>query len=110
MKTVEELHDSLRKYAQKTGYTLNPHWNILREILAGLLKNEERYGYRSCPCRMASGILTEDKDIICPCDYRDPDLEEYGQCLCALYVTEDYKPYSTIPDRRPLEKYLKKSE
>ncbi|MFQ6050914.1 MAG: ferredoxin-thioredoxin reductase catalytic domain-containing protein [Candidatus Hydrothermarchaeota archaeon] len=111
MKAVEDLYNTLKIYAEKTGYTLNPDWEILSKILEGLLRNEERYGYRSCPCRMASGVLSEDRDIICPCDYRDPDLDEYGRCLCTLYVTDDYikgkKKYETIPDRRPIERYLK---
>jgi ferredoxin-thioredoxin reductase catalytic subunit len=73
-----------------------------------LLKNEERYGYPSCPCRLASGKLELDRDIICPCDYRDPDINEYGMCYCALYVREDVHEGKTaiqpIPERRPTEK------
>ena len=49
----------------------------------------------------------EDLDIICPCDYRDPDLNEYGNCYCALYVSNDIKngekQPESIPERRPLK-------
>lgn len=48
-----------------------------------LLINERRYGYRACPCRLASGAKEEDLDIICPCDYRDADLNEHGGC-CSI--------------------------
>ena len=47
----------------------------------------------------------KDLDIICPCDYRDPDLAEYGCCYCALYVSEAVlkgeKNVLPIPERRP---------
>jgi ferredoxin-thioredoxin reductase catalytic subunit len=73
-----------------------------------LKRNEERYGYPSCPCRVASGNLELDRDIICPCDYRDPDVAEYGTCYCALYMRKDLyegkTPIVPIPERRPPEK------
>ncbi|MHB1457499.1 MAG: rubredoxin-like domain-containing protein, partial [Armatimonadota bacterium] len=44
-------------------------------------------------------------DIICPCDYRDPDLTDYGACYCALYVSGEIargeKQAQSIPERRP---------
>ena len=48
-----------------------------------------------------------DRDIICPCDYRDPDVEEYGTCYCCFYVDEvAYERGSAdpIPERRSQEK------
>jgi ferredoxin-thioredoxin reductase catalytic subunit len=69
------------------------------------MKNEQRYGYRACPCRLASGKKEQDLDIICPCDYRDPDLNDFGACYCALYVSDDIakgeKPTGPVPERRP---------
>ncbi|MFA4837726.1 MAG: ferredoxin-thioredoxin reductase catalytic domain-containing protein, partial [Dehalococcoidia bacterium] len=73
--------------------------------IRGLLANEARYGYQACPCRLASGKKDNDLDIICPCDYRDPDLARYGMCYCALYVSgaiaKGEKAAESIPDRRP---------
>jgi len=58
----------------------------------------------SCPCRLAEGVREKDLDIICPCDYRDPDLDEYGACYCALYVSEEIargeKSPQPVPERR----------
>jgi len=97
--------------ARSRGYHLNPDEDFLRDLLEGLRKNEERYGYPSCPCRLASGDFSLDRDIICPCDYRDPDVEEFGNCYCGLYVRKDVferKMLATsIPERRPLEKQTK---
>jgi len=94
--------------AKSRGYYLNPDEGFLKDLLEGLKKNEERYGYPSCPCRLASGNFDFDKDIICPCDYRDPDVEEFGTCYCGLYVRkdafEDKTPVMSIPERRPQEK------
>jgi len=57
---------------------------------------------------LASGNFDLDKDIICPCDYRDPDVEEFGTCYCGLYVRKDVfegkAPVMPIPERRPQEK------
>ena len=63
---------------------LNPDTKFLESLLLGLKQNEERYNYPSCPCRLASGKIEVDRDIICPCDYRDPDVAEFGACYCAL--------------------------
>ncbi len=59
---------------------------------------------------MASGTFELDRDIICPCDYRDPDVEEYGTCYCSFYVDEAaYERGSAdpIPERRPQEKQMR---
>ena len=111
---TENLCRELKKMADEDGYTLQPDKEILEDLLIGLIENEKRYGYHACPCRLASGELAEDMDIICPCDYRDPDLEDYGCCYCTLYVNEDWisgrKPHDSIPERRPVEKILRKHE
>jgi ferredoxin-thioredoxin reductase catalytic chain len=85
---AEDLRRKLDADAEQGGYHLNPDRGFTLGLARGLLVNEARYGYPSCPCRLASGNADVDRDIVCPCDYRDPDLEEYGACYCALYVTQ----------------------
>ena len=105
---------SVRKRAERDAIRnrmyLCPVPDLLNNLLNGLMENEDRYGYPSCPCRIASGDIEKDRDIICPCDYRDPDVEQYGQCYCALYVNElvyqGDQPTQPIPERRPMEKQL----
>jgi len=103
--SVESAYLALRADAEKNGYRLNPDVEFTKNLVRGLLKNEQRYGYRSCPCRLASGKKEEDLDIVCPCDYRDADLEEYGACYCALYVSEAIaqgkQNVAPVPERRP---------
>ena len=81
--------------------------DLLQGFLEGLKTNEERYGYSLCPCRLASGIFEYDRDIICPCDYRDPDVAQYGACYCRLYVNKqvyESQILPEVPERRPLDK------
>ena len=108
MKNLEKVRQRAENDAKTYGYYLNPDPNFLQDLLEGLEKNEERYGYPSCPCRLATGNLELDRDIICPCDYRDPDVAEYGTCYCALYMRKDLyegkTPITPIPERRPPEK------
>ncbi|MEW6570639.1 MAG: ferredoxin-thioredoxin reductase catalytic domain-containing protein [Nitrospirota bacterium] len=102
---AERLHEVLTKYAKSKGIELNKDRQYVLEILEGLLKNESRYGYRSCPCRLATGIKEKDKDIICPCSCRDPDIKEYGSCYCGLYVSKEWNEekmeHVKVPERRP---------
>ena len=102
---IGRTYSQIKKETEEGGYRLNPDEEFTKNLITGLLKNEQRYGYRACPCRLASGKKAEDLDIICPCDYRDPDLNDFGACYCALYVSEAIaggkKPAAPVPERRP---------
>ena len=102
---VERVYSKLKKDAEAGGYHLNPDVQFAKDLVLGLLINEKRYGYRACPCRLASGTKSEDVDIICPCDYRDSDLVDHKACYCALYVSGSIgageEAAESIPDRRP---------
>jgi ferredoxin-thioredoxin reductase catalytic subunit len=104
-KEIDKLYERLNREAEASGYHLNPDMVHTKDLVEGLLVNEKRYGYWACPCRLAEGVKEEDLDIICPCDYRDPDLNDYGTCYCALYVSQAVlkgeKKLGSIPERRP---------
>ena len=112
---AQELYERLKREGETAGYYLNPDVDFVLDLMEGLLTNEERYGYGACPCRLAAGVREKDLDIICPCDYRDADLNEYGACYCALYVSEEIargeKKLQPVPERRgtmpepPIEKH-----
>jgi len=105
---VEELHEMLKKVQEPKGYYFNKDKNRVFDLLEALLVNKERYGYMSCPCRLASGDRELDKDILCPCVYRAPDVKEFGSCYCNLYVStawnDEKVPHVHVPERRPPEK------
>ena len=111
---IEKLYRRLDREAEQGGYHLNPDIEHTNDLIRGLIINEKRYGYWACPCRLASGIEEEDLDIICPCDYRDPDLNEHDACYCALYVSQvvlkGQKRVRSIPERRPPEDERKKEK
>ena len=113
---VEKLYAMLEKTQSALGYFFNADPERTRELLEALLKNKDRYGYMVCPCRLASGDRENDKDIICPCVYRAPDVEEYGSCYCNLYVSKAWNDgtirlidlsaliSATLPAKRPGER------
>ncbi len=113
---IDKLYKKLHDEAESAGYHINPDMAMTQELLNGLIVNEKRYGYPTCPCRLASGVKSEDLDIICPCDYRDPDLNDYNACYCSLYVSRDAAEgkvkIGSIPERRPPpgKRQLKKTE
>ena len=108
MNEVEKLYEILKRVQEPKGYWFNRDKKRVFELLEALLVNKERYGYVSCPCRLASGDREMDKDIICPCVYRAPDVEEYGSCYCNLYVSREWNEerirHIYVPERRPPEK------
>jgi ferredoxin-thioredoxin reductase catalytic chain len=105
---VQQLYEMLKKAQEPKGYFFSNDKERVLELLEALLTNKKRYGYMVCPCRLASGDRDADRDIICPCEYRGPDVEEFGSCYCNLYVSEAWNAgeitHEYVPERRPPEK------
>ena len=108
MSEVGELYERLKKLQEPKGYFFNADRARTEELLEALLVNKKRYGYMACPCRLASGDREWDRDITCPCAYREPDVKEFGSCYCNLYVSTAWNegtiPRVYVPERRPPEK------
>jgi ferredoxin-thioredoxin reductase catalytic chain len=106
--TEEQLYEQLKKINEPKGYFFNRDMKTTMFLIEGLIKNRTRYGYMCCPCRLAKEDLTADKDILCPCEYREPDVLEYGSCYCGLYVSRAWNDeavdHQYVPERRPVEK------
>jgi ferredoxin-thioredoxin reductase catalytic subunit len=80
MNAAERLYETLKGIQEPKGFPFNrDRWQVMG-LLEGLIINRERYGYMACPCRLASGNREWDRDIICPCTYREADIREYGSC------------------------------
>jgi len=101
---VQQAYERLQKFSEKKGYFLNPDIAFTKKLVKSLLENQKRYGYWACPCRLASGNREEDRDIICPCEYMKLDVDDFGACYCALYVSEQVfrgdRQSKTVPERR----------
>ena len=110
MSKIKELYEMLKKVQEPKGFFFSKDKERVTELMEALLVNKDRYGYMCCPCRLASGDREKDKDIICPCIYREPDVKEFGSCYCNLYVSEEWNegkiPHEYVPERRPPEKFL----
>ena len=108
MKT-EELYEMLKKAQEPKGFFFNTDKERVFELIDALIINKERYGYMCCPCRLSSGDREKDKDIVCPCAYREADVEKYGSCYCNLYVSKEWNEGKInreyVPERRPPEKF-----
>ena len=102
---VRKLYQMLKRVQEPKGYYFNRDQERTFDLLNALLTNRKRYKYMSYPCRLASGDRDRDRDIICPCVYREADVREFGSCYCNLYVSREWnegkvsRPY--VPERRP---------
>jgi ferredoxin-thioredoxin reductase catalytic chain len=105
---AKSLYEMLRKVQEPKGYYFSDDRERVMDLMEALLVNKERYGYMACPCRLAAGDKDHDRDIICPCVYREPDVAEYGSCYCNLYVSKAWNEGEIerqyVPERRPPEK------
>lgn len=110
MNEAEKLRETLRSIQEPKGYFFNGDGERVLDLMEALLLNRKRYGYLCCPCRLASGDREKDRDILCPCAYREADVKEYGSCYCNLYVSREWNegriPREYVPERRPPEKFL----
>jgi ferredoxin-thioredoxin reductase catalytic subunit len=108
MSEAEKIYDLLRKVQEPRGYPFNADRERTMDLLEALIVNRERYGYMVCPCRIASGDRESDRDIFCPCAYREDDVKDFGSCYCNLYVSKEWNegdiPRVIVPERRPPEK------
>lgn len=85
---AEELLDSLKRYAESQGFDINPDKDVVNFVVQGLLRNEEKFGYRYCPCRAVTGDKKLDARIICPCAYHKEEIKNIGRCHCGLFVAK----------------------
>lgn len=86
MEKIEEIIQEYEKYTKENGFQLNPDRKIVESVVKALIKREEKFGRRYCPCRRVTGNEKEDKKIICPCIYHKEEIEREGHCLCNLFV------------------------
>ena len=111
LETEEGMLEYCNTICKKNNWELQKDEQTLNDLIEGLVENKNRYGYQSCPCRMASGKRELDRDIICPCQYAlNNDVQDYGSCYCNLfmkkgfYETHEPEDIVQVPENRPVEK------
>lgn len=104
-KTLENTLDYIKRVASTRGWILHNNADgTLDMLIDGLTRYFNNVGYYNCPCRDTFEDFKMDRDIVCPCDYAEPDISEFGRCYCALYFDAKFdfsKPIEMIPERRP---------
>ncbi len=81
-----EILQMSRKYARENKICLNSNKKIVESLINALIKREEKYGQRYCPCRVVSDNQEKNKDIICPCQSCLDEIKQNGHCHCFLFT------------------------
>ena len=64
---------------------MNPDTSMSDGAMKGVLANEEKKGFKFCPCRL--GKEEFDATLLCPCNFKAQDTwKEKGMCWCGLFV------------------------
>lgn len=96
----------IQKYTKKNGYVLNPNWMMSTNLKVWLSEMDETFGKRYCPCFEPSGDAGLDKKMLCPCEFVEDEIEEYGTCHCALFGPADLsKEGWKASSKRLMEEY-----
>jgi ferredoxin-thioredoxin reductase catalytic subunit len=105
-KKLKKHDEWIRKFAERKGYSVNPHWMFYTNLKIWLVESEEFFGKRYCPCFEPSGDPELDRKLICPCAFLEQEINERGTCHCTLFGRKDLdsKGYKEA-EARLLEEY-----
>jgi ferredoxin-thioredoxin reductase catalytic subunit len=81
----------VQKYAAHSPYALNPDDVVVRNIVAGLVRNVHSHGYAFCPCRSIEDDVKAAVRNICPCRSHRADIARHGSCECGLFVDASHR-------------------
>lgn len=103
---VKKQHRWITKYTAQKNYALNPSWMMSTNLEIWLSEMEATFGKRYCPCFEPSGDAELDKKMLCPCEFIDDEIAEYGTCHCALFGSPDLdKKGWKASSKRLMEEY-----
>jgi len=110
----KEILKFSQEYAKKAGFILNKNKKQLSYVIKGLKANEDKYGFRFCPCRVVTGNFEEDRIIVCPCIYHKQEIKNMGHCLCKLFFDKSYfqkqskepKKFCSPEQKKQLESWI----
>ena len=68
-------------------FVLNSDKQVVEDVAIGILSNEEKKGFKYCPCRLPTGDKKKDLELICPCNFKIQETwRDRGECWCSLFV------------------------
>lgn len=86
---VKKQDKWMQKYIAKNNYALNPSWMMSTNLKIWLSEMEATFSKRFCPCFEPSSDAELNKKMMCPCEYVEDEIKEYGTCHCALFGRAD---------------------
>ncbi len=87
--TTRRLRTRLEEFVAGKPFKFNPDKELAHLVIEGLARNELKYGLAYCTCKIRQGVESEDKKIVCPCDFLAEEIEQDGTCGCALFVEDE---------------------
>lgn len=88
-KEIRKQDEWIRRFAEKKGYAVNPHWMFYTNLKIWLVESELLFGKRYCPCFEPTGDAEFDRKLICPCAFLKDEVEARGTCHCTLFGRAD---------------------
>ncbi|MCX6077118.1 MAG: hypothetical protein NTW78_09590 [Campylobacterales bacterium] len=79
----------IKKFAKQKNYAINPSWMMSTNLEIWLSELEATFGKRYCPCFEPSNDTDLNKKMLCPCEFIEDEIKEYGTCHCALFGSAD---------------------
>lgn len=87
-----EILRAFKEFCDRNEFELNPDKEHVDFCIDGLLANEKKYGLKFCPCRIVSGDIKKDVEIICPCNFTMQDkYRSKSECWCGLFTKKGRK-------------------
>ena len=87
MTNIKEFKDILEKFCENNDFQFNPDKEHTDTALKGVLENEEKIGFKFCPCQIQTGDFNKDIGLLCPCNFKTQKTwQEKGECWCGLFV------------------------
>jgi ferredoxin-thioredoxin reductase catalytic chain len=100
----ESLHYLFERVVGPLGYKFTPDEELADFLLEQEVKLEQDLGAPYCPCQMRPGKRAEDMLIVCPCiPFHREHFDAMKRCWCGLFVHEDVKDPSSLPQFPPDE-------
>ncbi len=86
---VKKQDKWMQKYIAQNNYALNPSWMMSTNLKIWVSEMEATFSKRFCPCFEPSSDPELNKKMMCPCEYVEDEIKEYGTCHCALFGSAD---------------------
>ncbi|MBW2965892.1 ferredoxin-thioredoxin reductase [Candidatus Woesearchaeota archaeon] len=84
---IEELKKTFEKFCENNDFRLNSDKEHTDTALKGVLENQEKTGFKFCPCQIQTGDFSKDIGLLCPCNFKaQKTWQEKGECWCGLFV------------------------